>query len=115
MVYGFCILLSIFIDLNVSAMGPEGNSYSCIANGYPDLQLVGWRTGMGSRTLIQPNTTSERFEFHSRVTSTLIVDREEQCRASRGYRCIFSKGGATPAVESSTIHCTPGNCMVISI
>lgn len=103
----------LFLDLNVSVssamVSGEGSSYSCIVDGYPVVQLLMWRTGLGTDIQHQHNTTSVIAEFHSTVTSTLTVERDEMCRESRGYTCTFSKGGISPVVQSGIVHCSPGN------
>lgn len=115
------MLLSLMIDLKISASAsqlPGGRIvYSCVASGHPNVQLVTWQTGLGTNVMDSLyNTTSEKLEFSSAVTTVLTVDREDLCRESRGYTCIFREsGGLSPTVQSATIHCIPGIIFVTSI
>lgn len=111
------VMLSNFIDLTVlvssATNAGEEAFYGCVANGYPDIQLVTWQTGYGMNVVdpSQYNVTSEKFEFGSMVTSVLIVERGEVCKESRGYTCIFSMG-TSPVVQGARIHCIPGKCVL---
>lgn len=97
-------MLTLYLDLNISVL--EGGAYGCVADGYPDIQLVMWQTGLGTDS--HHNTTIERFEFHV-VTSVLAMGRDELCRESEGYLCTFSNGDISPIVQSATVNCIPGN------
>lgn len=98
-----------YIDVNVSADEPSPRTFSCVANGYPEAQLISWQTGSGNNVPeYQFNNTSEQHYFHSITRSTLAVVSQETCRESWGYKCIFSNGGVSPVIKEVTFHCIPG-------
>ena len=102
--YVIALTLILLIDLNVTSR----NNYSCIATGYPDVQLLMWQSGSG--VPIQQshyNITSEENDFSTSVTSTLYVD-DISCAELMGYVCVFSSGDSPIITESLHLHCNPG-------
>ena len=99
-----------YTDVNISADETSPRTFSCVANGYPEAQLISWQTGSGSNVPeYQFNITSKRQYFYSTTSSTLTIVSQEVCRESWGYKCLFSNGGVSPVIEEGIYHCIPGN------
>ena len=108
------VIITLCTDLNITVLPAitreEGSTYSCVATGYPNIQLTTWQTGLGADVpQSQYSNVFESFEYRSVVSSFLIVASDTSCRNSRGYRCTFSKGGLLPFTKSGIVHCLPGN------
>ena len=98
------LTLILLIDLNVTS----GNNYSCVATGYPDVQLLMWQSGSGDPIQHSHyNTTSEENDFSASVTSILYVN-DITCTEAMGYICVFRNGGSRILTESLHVHCNPG-------
>lgn len=101
-------------DLIASGLTNENSTtFSCVATGYPDVQLLWWQTGTGENIAISDealfNSASNTQEFNITLTSILTpVDGFEKCGSVWGHTCVFSNGGSMPITQDVFIHCPPG-------
>ena len=87
-------------------MDTEAITFTASAVGYPDVQLLMWKTGTGEMLSLdsQYNVSVTRQAFNITVVSSLTVGRQ-QCCLARGFMAIFT---ATSGNTTDTIHCPPG-------
>lgn len=91
------------------AADANGTIYSCIATGYPFLQLLMWMSGNGQIIPhVHYSTSLEEHNFNMTLTSQLVVN-EESCREARGYVCVFNNGALSAIRRSLSIECIPGS------
>jgi hypothetical protein len=105
---------SLFTDINTTALPVllvNGTlNFTCMAVGYPDLQLVQWLTGSGEaipESYFSNNTESIDGYNGVILESSLLMENDETCARSQGYICHIRKGGSHVIESEIIFDCPP--------
>ena len=99
-----------FADINTPIIDVDatsgGTKFTCISTGYPEVELLYWRSGSGE--IIpdsQYNSTTEKNAFDVTLTSMLFSVGD--CGQSWGYSCVVNQG---QFIKNTSSLCQPGDC-----
>lgn len=80
--------------------------FRCAAEGFPDPQLLAWKTATLVRVLGNQTMTVTIRNDIKISTDTLIVMNNSICAEARAYSCVYSSG--ITLMESAMLDCPPG-------
>jgi hypothetical protein len=108
-----------YTDLNASTLvtssnNTSSNNISCIAMGYPGIQLLQWQTLSGDVIpQAQYTTVIEDNSYSAKLVSTLFVESDEECRQVNGYKCFIKVYGSSNLMKQLSFDCSPGTVYIL--